>query len=519
MTARYQPIMGVTEDGSLRLTRLYIDTYLEPVVFMHRHCHICRAEGFGVHSRVEVHLGSKSIIATLNVVDGDILAVSQASLSEVAWKLLGAHEGDSVSVSHPQPAGAEGLVRTKVMGNRLSAADCTKLIAEIVQGRLSALHLAALVTAFANDRLDIDETVHLTRAMINVGDQLRWPGTIICDKHCVGGLPGNRTTPIVVAIAAACGIVIPKTSSRAITSPAGTADTMETMAPVNLDLAAMRQVVEREGGCVVWGGMVRLSPADDILIRTERVLDFDSAGLLVASVLSKKAAAGATHVVIDIPVGASAKIRSAQAATLLAMRMNKVAQALGMQLKVVHTDGSQPVGRGIGPALEAQDVLAVLQGKASAPNDLRERALQLAAAVLELGGAVAVGEGLMRAGLVLDNGDAWKKFQAICEAQGGMRTPPVAKHTRNVCVTCAGIVTSFDNRRLAKLAKLAGAPHAPAAGLRLNVRTGDRVEPGQPLFTIHAESAGELTYAWDFLRAGPNPIEISAPSNTTLSAE
>jgi thymidine phosphorylase len=474
---------------------------------MHRNCPICRSEGFGVHSRIEIHIGSKSVVATLHVVDGDIIGTDEISLSESAWRLLGAREGQDAVVSHPQPSKAEGLLRAKVMGRRLAAQEFATLIADLVHGQLSDLHLAALVTACAGDRLDIDETLHLTRAMINAGDQLRWREALVCDKHCVGGLPGNRTTPIMVAIAAACGLVIPKTSSRAITSPAGTADTMETMAPVDLDLAAMRRVVEREGGCVVWGGMVRLSPADDILIRIERALDFDSEGLLVASVLSKKVAAGSSHVVIDIPVGPSAKLRSAVAARNLAARLTSVADALGIKLQIVMTDGHQPVGRGIGPALEARDVLAVLRGSPGAPADLRARSLDLAGAVLELGGVATPGQGTALARCTLEDGTAWTKFQAICEAQGGMRDPPRAAFQEVVASAVAGTVASFDNRRLSKVAKLAGAPQAPAAGIDLHVHLGDMVMAGQPLFTIHAESAGQLAYAMAFLRAGPAALQ------------
>jgi len=196
--------------------------------------------------------------------------------------------------------------------------------------------------------------------MIDAGSRLSWPHDIVVDKHCVGGLPGNRTTPIVVAIAAACGLIIPKTSSRAITSPAGTADTMETLTEVSLSLDDMRRVVDREGGCIVWGGSMNLSPADDILIRVERPLDFDSEGQMVASVLSKKLSAGSTHLVIDIPVGPTAKVRSTVMADSLALRLTQVGEALGLTLRVRQTDGTQPIGRGIGPSLEALDVLAVL---------------------------------------------------------------------------------------------------------------------------------------------------------------
>jgi thymidine phosphorylase len=303
---------------------------------------------------------------------------------------------------------------------------------------------------------------------------------------------------ILVPIIAACGLRMPKTSSRAITSPAGTADAMETLAPVNLDVPAIRRVVEQTGGCIVWGGAVRLSPADDILIRVERPLELDSQGQLVASILSKKAAAGATHVVIDMPVGASAKVRSAEAADLLSHQLERVALSLGLQLRVLRTEGLAPVGRGVGPALEARDVLAVLRNERGAARDLVDRSLRLAAELLEFGGAAAAGQGLRRATDVLASGQAWAKFQEICEAQGGMREPPVAPYRREVEAQAAGSVVAFDNRRLARIAKLAGAPLAPCAGLDLHVRLGDRVERGQPLFTLHADSPGELAYALDY---------------------
>jgi thymidine phosphorylase len=283
---------------------------------------------------------------------------------------------------------------------------------------------------------------------------------------------------------------------------------MEVLAPVALDVPAMKRVVEREGGCVVWGGAVRLSPADDILIRVERPLDFDSDGQLVASVLSKKAAAGSTHVVIDMPVGPTAKVRSAEAADSLSRRFHAVASALGLQVRIEQTDGSQPVGRGIGPALEARDVLAVLQRHADAPSDLRDRAVRLAGAVLELAGAASTGQGPTLARRALDEGRAWSKFQAICAAQGGMRAVPNAQLAHVVEAAQAGMALTIDNRRLARVAKLAGAPRARAAGIDLHVRVGQRVERGQPLYTVQAEAPGELGYALEYLEAQPPVVAI-----------
>jgi len=493
---------------TLRLRRLGIDTYTDPVIFMNRDCPIFRSEGFEARARVKVSLDRRQIIATLHVVSETLLAVDEGGLSEFAWRALGATEGAHVRVSHPEPVESVSRLRAKVYGARLDAADMQAIIRDVTAGLYSDLQLAAFVTATAGDGLDEAETIALTQAMLDVGERIRWNFTVVADKHSVGGLPGNRTTPLVVAMVAACGVPIPKTSSRAITSPAGTADTMEVLAPVDLDVPAMRRVVEKEGGCVVWGGAVRLSPADDVLIRVERPLDFDSEGQLVASVLSKKAAAGSTHVVIDMPVGPTAKVRSAQAAASLSGRLRAAGAALGLQLRIEQTDGSQPVGRGIGPALEARDLLAVLQSKG--PPDLRERAVRLAGAVLELAGAAAAGRGEAMAGAALADGRAWSKFQAICAAQGGMREPPRSSISHVVEAQASTTVAGFDNRRLARLAKLAGAPSDKAAGLDLHVRIGDRVERGQPLFTVHAEAPGELAYALEYLATQTGIVVLEA---------
>ncbi|MHB8913327.1 MAG: thymidine phosphorylase, partial [Lysobacter sp.] len=219
----------------LRLVRAGIDTYQQPVVYMHRDCDVCRAEGFAALTRVLVRSNGRELVATLNVVTQDWLALDVASLSEAAWNALQPGPDDWAVFNHAEPPASAPALRAKVFGQRLNEADFLGLMRDTVNNRLSDIELAAFVTACAGEQLDHDETIGLTRAMVAVGQRIDWGGGPVLDKHCVGGLPGNRTTPIVVAIVAAAGHRIPKTSSRAITSPAGTADTMEVMAPVALD--------------------------------------------------------------------------------------------------------------------------------------------------------------------------------------------------------------------------------------------------------------------------------------------
>lgn len=496
------------EHNTLALMPAGIDTYRQPVVYMREDCHLCRSEGFATHTRIEVEVAGKRIIATLNVVTGgDWLPPHIAALSNAAWDALGPETGAIGRFSHPEPPASASAIRTKVYGGRLDGDACRAIIADTMDRRLSDLDLAAFVTACAGDRMDEAETIALTVAMRDAGKRMDWGAGPVLDKHCVGGLPGNRTTPIVVAIVAAAGHLIPKTSSRAITSPAGTADTMEVMAPVALDIAALRRVVETEGGCIVWGGGLDLSPADDMLIRIERPLDFDSEGQMVASILSKKAAAGSNHVLIDMPVGPTAKVRSVDAAQMLTDRLRVVADALGQEIAIHLSDGSTPVGRGIGPALEAHDVLAVLRRAPDAPADLRERALDVAGALLDLAGD----DGRQRAKEILDSGAAEATFMAICAAQGGFTEPGQAPQRQVVAAARAGVIAAIDNRRIAKIAKLAGAPGRKTSGVVLLARVGDAVERNQPLYEIHAETPGELAWSRDYADSGENPFGIEDP--------
>lgn len=499
----------VVDRPTLRARRLGIHTQHEAVAFMRTDCHVCRSEGLSSHAQVALAAGERQILATLYQVAGDLLAPDEAGLSETAWERLAVSDGEQIAVRHPNPIESLSQVRSRVYQHRLDEPAFRSILVDIVAGRYSDLHLASFITACSAFPLDDAETVALTRAMVDVGDRLSWRDRPIVDKHSVGGLPGNRTTPIVVAIAAAHGLIMPKTSSRAITSPAGTADTMETLAPVDLDVPAMRRVVEQESGCIVWGGAVRLSPADDILIRVERALELDAEGQLVASVLSKKIAAGSSHLVLDMPVGPTAKVRNAEAAEALSARLAAVAGAFDVRIRIIRTDGMQPVGRGIGPALEAHDVLAVLQGSAGAPPDLMRRACALAGVLLELGGRAASGEGEHLAERTLADGRAWTKFQRICEAQGGMRVPPIAQQRHPLLAGRSGRVEVLNNRKLARLAKLAGAPGAKAAGLEMHVRLGDSVRAGEPLCTLHAETRGELAYALDYAAANVDIIGIA----------
>ena len=488
-------------DHVVKVVDMGIDTHQESVVYMRKDSPVCLSEGFSASSRLTLKSNGHSLIATLNVVDNHILPEGCAGLSKVAMHDLQIKSGDTVKIHNAPLLNSLSLVRKKIYGHKLSESDIKSIITDISGHHYTDVAIASFLSACAGNRLDVDEIISLTKAMVECGKQLEWPGRLrIYDKHCIGGLPGNRTTPILVSIVSSAGLIIPKTSSRAITSPSGTADTMDTLTNVNLKLDEIRRVVGATDACLVWGGGVSLSPVDDLLIRVERALDLDGEGQMIASVLSKKIAAGSTHAVIDIPVGATAKIRTREEAKRLASMFTLVGAACGIQLRCLITDGSAPIGYGIGPAEEARDILSVLQCQADAPQDLRQRSLFLAANLLDMAQANGVATCIDQATEILDSGQAWRQFQRIAKAQGGLKTLPKARFQHIETADRDGVVTAIDNRRLARVAKLAGAPTDPAAGLRLAASLGEPVTKGQPLFTLFSESQGEQDYALAFYR-------------------
>ena len=325
--------------------------------------------------------------------------------------------GSLVTVTPAAPPDSLDAVRAKIQGQTLSAPEISAIVDDLTHYRYSDMEIAAFLISSASF-MTSDELLALTHAMAEAGTQLKWDNPIVVDKHCIGGIPGNRTSMIVVPIVAAHGLTIPKTSSRAITSPAGTADTMEVLARVDLGVDEMKEIVAACHGCLVWGGHVNLSPADDILISVERPLSLDTREQMVASIMSKKLAAGSTHLLIDLPVGPTAKLTNGAEAMRLRKLFEFVGDHFGISVEVITTDGRQPIGNGIGPVLEAQDVMAVLANDPDAPADLREKSLRLAAHLLEYDPELRGGTGYARARELLDSGAALKQMQKIIDAQG-----------------------------------------------------------------------------------------------------
>lgn len=484
--------------NTMRLRRL-------PLFAGRAHCAYLPAKGEIVNGfdylgpgRIEISGSTASTRSDVQVIDlPSLLAGDEIGLSAEAFDELGLPEGSEVTLRRtPSPESRAALTR-KIQGGELTEAQYHTLIRDIVEARYPDGEVAAFLVA-ATQKLSDDEVIALARVRSRFAQKITWPDQIVVDKHSMGGIPGSRITLIVVPIVAAHGaFLMPKTSSRAITSAAGTADAMEAFARVELNPAELRACVEKARGCIAWNGRLNHSVVDDVMNAITRALGIDSNRWSVASILSKKLTAGSTHVIVDLPYGPRAKLKSEAEAAELAQLFETVGAGLGLVVNAFPTDGSRPIGRGIGPALECRDVDWVLDNDPQAPGDLVEKALFFASRILAWDPALgSVAAGRARAEGLLRSGAARAAFERIIDAQG-RREPPVAPgllvHT--VRSPKAGVITEIDGWAVAGIARRAGAPFDKAAGIDLRRHVGDRVAVGDPLFAIHASASSDLDEA------------------------
>ncbi|MEM5771695.1 MAG: AMP phosphorylase [Candidatus Aenigmatarchaeota archaeon] len=453
------------------------------------------AEELGIKplNRIFVRFKKKIITCIVNISE-NFVKEGEILLYNEAWNILGLKNFDIVEIEKRPELISKTFIRKKINGKRISEEEIKEIVKDVVNNNLNDLELAAFITALQIHGLSLDEEVAFVKAMTEVGKRLELKRKkIVCDKHSLGGVPGDKTTILLVPIIASLGLTIPKTSSRAITSAAGTADRMECLAPVNLSLEEMKRVVEKTNGCIVWGGSVDISPADDLFIRIEQPLNLDP--LYIPSILSKKKAVGATHLVIDLPTGRGTKIKTFGEAFDVASEFIKVSKKLGINAACAVTFGEQPVGYTIGPALEAREALEALITRKE-PEDLIDKACSLAGILLEM-----IGKGNKNLALkAIKSGKAEKKIREIIEEQGGKRniSPEdikIGEKQVNIFSRKNGIVMWIKNNELAELAKIAGAPKDRGAGIKLHVKIGDRVKENDKLFTIYAEKSIKLQEA------------------------
>jgi len=390
-------------------------------------------------------------------------------------------------------------IKKKMLGKEINYKEIYAIMTDISKGRLSDIETTYFAASGFIHPYTLDEMYYLVKAMAETGDMMNMDVPVV-DKHSIGGIPNNRTTMLVIPIIASLGIYIPKTSSRAITSPSGTADTMEVLAPVTHSLKKIKEIVRKTHACLVWGGGLSLAPADDKIIQVERPLGVESYDKMIVSIMAKKVATGVDYLVIDMPYGPTAKVKSLKTAKEIEKKFIWIGKKFNIKVKVVMTEALEPVGRGVGPALEARDVLRVLQQHELRPLDLEKKAVYLAGQLLELKGFCKKGQGEKVALKQLTSGAAWEKMNEIIVAQGGK------KNLKADAVALGGVhyeihaekngkIILIDNKAINEICMNLGAPHEKIAGMHFHVDYGEKVKKGQKLFTLYAKTNDRIKLA------------------------
>jgi len=465
----------------------------KPVCMIHKKT----AEKMSLHinDRVSISKDHKNLISAIDTAE-DILNHNEIAVSNEIVKQLKLKKGEIVNVQITSPPKSAEFVKKKLNGETLEKKEIQEIIKDIANNHLTGIEIAFFISGVYTHGMSLKETEDMTQAMVKTGNVIKLKGKIV-DKHCIGGVAGNRTTPLVVSICAAAGLKIPKTSSRAITSAAGTADVIETLASVDFPIKKIKRIIRKTNACMVWGGALGLAPTDSKIIKIERMIHVDSSALMLSSIISKKLSVDSKYVLIDIPHGKSAKVSKKQA-EILKKKFIKLSKKFGLRLKVVLTDGKGPIGNGIGPVLEMNDVLKVLERKDS-PKDLEEKSIMLAGKLLEMAEKSKKGQGEKLAKKILDSGKALKKFEQILKAQKGkIKKLKPGKFFHTIYAKRNMKIKHMDNKLINSLARFAGCPEDKSAGIYLYKKQGDTASKGDKIMTIYAQSKEKIKNAESF---------------------
>ncbi|MBU1131177.1 thymidine phosphorylase [Patescibacteria group bacterium] len=487
----------------LKAKKLDFSTGKQLIVLMNEE----EANNFGIQAGDKIALqwrGDKLVNVEVNLSDKKIRP-GFIGLYEDIWKKYPLEINEIIELHLLSRPDSILAVKKRLLGKKLDYEDIYSIMKDITENKLSNIGVTYFVAASFFYPYTNDELFYMSKAMAETGEIIHFGKGIVADKHSIGGVAGNRTTMIAVPIIVSLGITIPKTSSRAITSPSGTADTMEVLAPVSFSAEEMREIVKKAGGCLIWGGGFNLAPADDRILKVTNPLSLEPYDKMIVSIMAKKIATSVTHLVIDMPIGKTTKVSDAKTAAEIKKKFEYIAKKYGIKIKVEITKSSDPVGKGVGPALEARDVLRVLQQKENRPLDLEEKSLKLAGVLLELCKKATAGEGKKLAQKQLQSGAAWNSMAKIIKAQGGdpdidseKVTIGAIKHYVNS--QKSGKIKMANNKKINDVCRILGAPGDKLAGIYLNKEIGDIVKKGERLFTLYARNDARMSLAKEAIK-------------------
>ena len=412
-------------------------------------------------------------------------------------------------------------------GGELTPDEVRALIAAYTEGRVPDYQMAAFAMAVCCKGMSARETLALTEAMRDSGCCLDWSDLLrpTADKHSTGGV-GDKLSLVIQPLAASCGVAVPSLTGRGLGLTGGTADKLESIPGYNaaLSLEDFRRVVA-DCGCSMTVQTEEIAPADRKLYALRDVTGtVPSIPLIVASILSKKLAEGAGALVFDVKCGRGAFMKTPDAAAALAHALVDGAKGAGRKAVALVTAMDEPLGFAVGNALEVQESIDVLKGEGRVPEDVVELSVEFAARMVSLAKGFDLAKARARCRENLANGAAYGVFAEMVRLQGGDLARFASAYadvpSRELKVERAGFVQSIDAQHVARVAFALGAGRGktddaidPAAGVRLRVAHGDRVEPGQPVATVYAsakassldDAAADLAGAFAFSDTPPPP--------------
>lgn len=475
----------------LKLKYLPVKSFGENLAYIHKNCSLYKVDDINKVTKLEIHKGSKTIFAFLQIVEDDVLALDEIGLNEDAFKALNMSEGTEVYVSMAAPSLSTQSLRRKIAGEILTSSEYMDIIKDIASGRYSKMDIAAFLVACTSS-MSATELVSFTEALV-AQKVLHWDEkSMVVDQHCLGGVPANKTDLVILAIVSAYGLPMAKTCIRSLTSCAGVADTMGVLANVDYNTSKFQKLVRANNGAIVNYDVLEETKVNHLLHDVRSQLGINQNELVIASILAMMISSGVSHLVLDVPVGENARVHSTNEAIRIRKQVEYIGDMLGLSIDVVITDGSEPIGNGIGAVLEARDVMKILRNKEDAPIDLKEKSLFLAGRVLEFDPQLRGGQGYAVAKEILENGRALEAFQRIVNAQGVHEVPALGQYVREVVAPYDGIVSAVNNTIINKIGVYAGATQCLGSGVDLHKKIGDKVKAGDVLYTIYSCNAADF---------------------------
>lgn len=461
------------------------------------------AERLGIREGETAMVGFGEIELYADVMETDSkVREGEIGLFEEIWQEYDLRPGTSIFVDIPEPSKSLDAISRKLKGQPLSKEDLEGIMKDIGSRKLKETEIAFFISTFFNPGFNDDEIYWMAKGMAESGDildfrNIRGNGDLVADKHSIGGVAGKAITPTLVPILVAGGLVVPNTSTRAITSPAGTSDILEVVMPVALSKEKIMSVVKEVGGCMFWGGSLELSPADDVIINVERSLRIQEFQKVLVSIVAKKISMGISNILVDLPYGEGTKIENPDDVVMLEREFKKLFKKFGIECDVIKRLVKGPDGRSVGPNLEIKEALNILERDSDKCGDLEDVVIEMAGRLFENTGKAIKGQGKKMAQRILDSGEALETFWKIAFAQGATKRVKsgdiaVAELSYDLLSDRNGVVSYVDNRNIVSVARALGCPKIKEAGMRVHKLPGESVKKGDKLITIYAKTDGRL---------------------------